>query len=213
MAKRVPSRHEGLFAKNKGPLRIGIFGGTFDPVHLGHLNLARQVEKKLHLDRVLFVPAFLPPHKKEQWQKIEKPSLRLKLLRIALDSDSTFQICHYELKKKRPVRTYETVQALKKRYRKGTEFFVITGSDNLTTLSQWKSVKKIMAIATFVFATRPGHSNIQSDEGSISLDIPPMDISSSAIRDRIAKGKDVSKFLPDAVWELIKLTGAYGVAR
>lgn len=186
-------------------MRIGILGGTFDPVHLGHIHLAREAQKRLGLDKVFFVPAYLPPHKESKRNEITPARFRIAMLKRALAGFSAFKIHPFEIQKKRKVYTIETLRALCKRYPRD-EFFLLTGADNFSILHQWKDLDAILRLCRFVIARRPGFqkSGSSRQEKILWLPIKPLKISSTSIRESLREGKSVSRFLPRGVATLIK---------
>ncbi len=186
-------------------------GGTFNPIHKGHIHLARQAKKKLSLDRVLFVPAFLPPHKEDKKSEIARASYRHFMLKRALKGESSFKISDFELKKKRKVYTIETLRELRRHFPRKTEFFLLTGADNLNILNHWKDLRKIFKLCRFVVATRPGFKSRKRrlPQDILWLAIPPLSISSTDIRKRIKAGKPVAHLLPPKITELIRKKELY----
>ena len=190
-------------------MRIGVLGGTFDPVHRGHLHLARQAQRKLSLDRVFFIPAYLPPHKEEKRHEISPAADRLAMLRQALAQDSSFKISLLELRKKRKVYTVETLARLRRRFPRKTEFFLLTGADNLEILDHWKDLKRIFSLCRFVVAARPGFQKRSAPGEILWLAMPPCRISSTAIRRRVREGQKVSHLLPPGIAALIRKRKLY----
>ncbi len=186
-------------------MRIGILGGTFDPVHRGHLHLAQEAKKKLALDKVLFVPAYLPPHKESKKREITPARLRLRMLKRALAGKRSFKITDFEVRKKRKVYTVETLRALRRRCPRD-EFFLLTGADNFSILHQWKNLGTIFRLCHFVIARRPGFrkSGMGEQKKIIWLPIRPLNISSTKIRERTREGRSVARLLPPGVNGLIK---------
>lgn len=186
-------------------MRVGILGGTFDPVHRGHIHLAREAQKRLALDAVLFVPAYLPPHKESKKKQITPARLRVGMLKQALAGMRSFEVSDLEVKKKRKVYTIETLRALRKRYPRD-EFFLLTGADNFSILHQWKDLDAIFRLCHFVIAKRPGFQKGGSPQQKkiLWLPIKPLKISSTSIRERVRERKTVSRLLPRGVAEFIK---------
>ncbi|KJJ84062.1 putative nicotinate-nucleotide adenylyltransferase [Candidatus Omnitrophus magneticus] len=197
----------------KAGSRIGILGGTFNPVHNGHLVLAEECLNKLSLDKVLFVPAHTPPHKTIEGDV--SASDRLKMLRLAMPlNDSRFEISDYEIKQKRVVYTIETVEYFQAIYGVSSKIFFITGADSAGTLSSWEKIDKLLEVAVFVIASRPGWDiNVSLDKKYIgkvlNLEIPYVDISSILVRERVKNGETIEKFVPQLVAEYIYENGFY----
>lgn len=185
-------------------------GGTFDPVHRGHIHLAREAKKKLKLDKVLFVPAFLAPNKKNKKSEILPAPFRLKMLKLAIAGIRDFEISYFELKKERVVYTVETLKALRKRYPR-RQFYLLTGADNISGLHHWRSFDTILQLCHFVVANRPEFRSLAAGERKkfIWLAMRPLKISSTEIRRRILKGESVGRLLPSQVAEYIKRNRLY----
>ncbi|MDW8240290.1 MAG: nicotinate-nucleotide adenylyltransferase [Acidobacteriota bacterium] len=137
------------------PLRIGIFGGSFDPVHQGHMEVAVAVCNRLSLDRVEFVPAFRAPHKKSaatasHWH-------RFAMLVLATTAHEKFFVSPIELELSRPAYTIETIQRFKQQWPDQTEFYFILGADSLAEITSWKDYETLLSSCHFVAVNRPGH--------------------------------------------------------
>lgn len=195
---------------------LGILGGTFDPVHVGHLIVAEEVRVKIGLEKVLFMPAGQP------WQKAARPIApvehRLEMLRLAMLSTPYFEISRLEVDHPGPSYTVDTLAALASQA-PGTEFHFILGWDALRELPLWKEPERILALARLVAVSRP-HSPRPSlsrleavlpraRERIRVLAGPYLDISSSDIRRRVAQGKSIRYLVPEAVENYIQQKGLY----
>lgn len=189
-------------------MRIGILGGTFDPVHKGHLHLARSAQRRLRLDRVYFVPAYLSPHKAGLRASMSPARFRYAMLKLALAGRRYFRLSAFELKKRRKVYTIETVRAFRRRFPGRHEIFLLTGADNLAILHQWKDVGKITKICRFIAAARPGAKK-RNVPGIQWLEIPRMPVSATEIRARARRGRSLRSWVPAAVERFIKRQGLY----
>ncbi len=191
------------------PKKIGLFGGTFDPPHLGHLISAQEVQDKLKLDRIFFLPASLPPHKKKV--KISPAIHRLKMIRLATQDNHNFKVLDLELKRKGDSYTVDTLRELRKKY-SDTRFFLILGSDNLNHIHTWKSPGEIFKLSKVVFISRPG-AGLNTDSKwlrhSRLLDVKLIDISSSDIRMRIKQGKSIKYLVSEKVLKYIQRHSLY----
>ena len=187
--------------------RIGIFGGTFDPIHDGHINLAKSAYKKLHLDKIVFVPAYIPPHKKISVNVKAKD--RFAMLKIAMECFSGFDISKYEINRKKITYTIETAKFFKKKYGKNTQLFFLIGSDSLKDLPKWRKIGKLQKILKFVVCTRPGYAMKSNMKDIVKIKIPKKDISSTKIRSLLRKNKSAKRFLPEKVYEYIKTRQVY----
>lgn len=180
--------------------RIGILGGTFDPVHIGHLILAQEAMVKLKLDRVIFIPTYLPPHKKGCYAKAEH---RYKMLLLAVRKMPNFKISRMEIEAKGLSYSIYTVHQLRQIY-KNAELYFIIGSDLVCELKKWKHIDRLLKICKFVVAKRGEHLPKEFFADMKIIDIPQIGISSSDIRRRIKRGEPVGYLLPDAVFDYIK---------
>ncbi len=188
-------------------MNIGILGGTFNPVHVGHLILAEEIREKLALDKVIFVPTFIPPHKKEN-KDIAKATDRLTMVKLAIKGNQYFSVSDVEIKRKGQSYTIDTLRVFKKKYPKDNLFF-ITGSDLLNYLSEWKDVDQIMKIVKFVVATRPGYSLDKIPTNIKKVDIRAIDVSAFEVRDCIKKKKSFRYLVPEQVFLYIKRKRLY----
>ena len=189
-------------------MRIGILGGTFDPVHIGHLVLAQECWYQLDLDKVIFVPVFVPPHKDLQGEV--SPADRLNMVRLALEGDDRFGISTYEIDKAGTSYSIETVKHVKKECAGDDEVFFLAGSDAGENLEEWKDIDAILDLTTFVIASRPGWEGRSRYEGRVKrIIIPGMDISSSAVRERIRQQRPIDHIVPARVVGYIRDKGLY----
>ncbi|NQT33146.1 MAG: nicotinate-nucleotide adenylyltransferase, partial [Candidatus Omnitrophica bacterium] len=176
-------------------MKLGILGGTFNPIHLGHLVLAQECWDQLELDKVLFIPAFTPPHK-NIGDDISAAD-RLNMVRLALEGDERFEISTYEIDKKGTSYSIETIKHLRKKYGEDIELFFLTGADSARGMSTWKNVDEILDLTTFVIATRPGWEGESPYEGRVRrVVIPHIDVSSSMVRERIKNRQAIDHIVP-----------------
>ncbi|MDD5348010.1 MAG: nicotinate-nucleotide adenylyltransferase [Candidatus Omnitrophica bacterium] len=194
-------------------MRLGILGGTFNPVHLGHLILAEEVREKKDLDRILFIPTFLPPHKTNG--DIAAAGDRLQMVKAAIKGNRSFGVSDIEIRRKGPSYTIDTATALKKQYPEDELFFII-GSDLLNYLDEWKDLRQIAGIVSFIVATRPGYpleniSRLVSSmkSGISTIPIRAVDISAFQIRECIRRGRSFRYLVPEAVFEYIEKKKLY----
>ncbi len=183
--------------------KIGIFGGTFDPPHLGHLIVAQEVQDKLKLERIFFIPASLPPHKKKV--KTSAAFHRLRMVQLATQDNPNFKVLDLELKREGDSYTVDTLKALLKRYAQ-VQFFLILGLDNLNHIHSWKKPEEILKLSQVVFITRPGVTLDKTSKWlsrSRLLEVKVIDISSSDIRMRVKEGKSIKYLVPDKVLKYI----------
>ena len=189
-------------------MKIGIFGGTFNPVHLGHLILAQECWHKLALDEVIFVPSYLPPHKGIE-DEISVHD-RLNMVRLALEGDSRYKISTYEIDKGGKSYTVDTVKYFKNKYKEDDELFFIAGADAAKDFSKWKDPAEILKYVKIVYVTRDKYCpEDKYAKQMIKLDIPLIEVSSSVIRDRIKRKEPIDHFLPGEVVKYIRNKGLY----
>lgn len=197
--------------------RKGIFGGTFDPIHNGHLHIAYEALYKLGLDKVIFIPSGNPPHKTDKI--VTDAQLRFTLVKETIENEKKFQVSDYEIKKKNLSYTYETLNFFNS-LQPETEWYFITGVDCLMEIDTWKNVHQILSQCKFVVFNRPGYNkqDIESqkrkieekyDKKIIFLDIPILEISSTQIREKIKKGESVSYLIPEKVNYLLNKMELY----
>ncbi|MCX5693220.1 MAG: nicotinate-nucleotide adenylyltransferase [Candidatus Omnitrophica bacterium] len=190
-------------------MRIGILGGTFDPAHKGHIYLAKKACAKLRLDKIIFIPSYLPPHKKGV--KVTPAKDRFNMLKLAMQDNKKFKISDMEIRRRGRSYSVETLRRLRKKYGKKAELFFITGSDSLKELNKWKNLKEILTLCRFVVVERPGFKTSKPPKGFIFLKISAKDISATDIRGRIKSDKPLNNFLPDSVKRYIYRYKLYGV--
>jgi len=192
------------------PRRIGVFGGTFDPPHLGHLWLATLAADTLNLDRVLFMPAAQPPHK--GGLIISRPSDRLLMTRLAINPNPTFELSGLEMERPGPSYTIDSVAELK-RLHPDTDLYLIMAADSLAQIDTWREPDRLLEEIEWAVGPRPGvalpdRSSLEQRFGDRAsrlhlLEGPSLDVSSSEIRRRVAAGDTIRYLLPRDVEELI----------
>lgn len=185
------------------PRRIGILGGTFDPLHNGHLELARAACEQLQLDRVIFIPAFRHPVK-EKSETVASPDARLEMVRLGIRNDTRFEVSDCEIRRKGISYTVDTLRMLREKHAKPHELFFLTGGDWGKNLDEWKEIKTVFSIAHFVVAKRPGFDLRNLPAHVEPLDFVPLDISSSEIRERLRTGRSVSEWIPERVLRYVE---------
>ncbi|HNX82138.1 MAG TPA: nicotinate-nucleotide adenylyltransferase [Candidatus Omnitrophota bacterium] len=177
-------------------MNIGILGGTFNPIHIGHLILAEEIREKLALDRIIFVPARLPPHKRNN--DIASPQARFAMVQCAIKGNKYFSVSDIEIKRQGLSYTIDTIRELKRKY-PHDELYFITGSDLLNYLAEWKDLKEIISMVKFVVATRPGYPLEQIPSYIKTVAIRAVDISAFEVRLCIKKRISFRYLVPDAV--------------
>lgn len=182
--------------------RIGVFGGTFDPVHVGHLAIALAALETLPLDRVVFVPARRSPLKSRE--PVAGPEQRLEMLRLATRGEPRFEVSRIELDREGPSYTADTLEALSGEGR----LFLILGADAGAELDRWKDPERVRALATLVVARRPGAA-VAAPPGAMTLEVPLMDISARELRARAARARSLRYLVPDPVCRYIEEHALY----
>lgn len=189
-------------------MKLGILGGTFDPIHYGHLTLAEEARLKLELDKIVFIPTNIPPHKGER--EITPAVLRYKMVNLAIKNNPYFELSDIEIRRGNVSYTVDTLKQLHGEYPKGTEFYFITGSDSLSIIDSWKDPEEIFKLCVFVVAKRPGFQlKKELPYGSKVIEITPVDVSSSEVREMVKKGESISSFVPTKVVDFIEKNGLY----
>lgn len=196
--------------------RIGIFGGTFDPIHLGHMIIAEQVREELRLDSVVFVPGGIPPHKEASSVRANA-EYRVAMVEAAVEGNERFTVDRVEVDAGRPMHTVDTLPILKERL-PGGEWYFITGADEVSNLLSWKEPDRLLEETIMVAATRPGYdlaalghleARLRNFDRIVPVECSRVDISATAIRRRMLQGKSVRYMVPDGVYEIIEDRGLY----
>jgi nicotinate-nucleotide adenylyltransferase len=188
--------------------RIGIMGGTFDPIHHGHLVAASEVQARFDLDEVVFVPTGQPYEK----GRVSPAEDRYLMTVIATASNPRFHVSRADIDRDGPTYTIDTLRDMRAIYGADASLFFITGADALNRILSWKDALEMFAAAHFVGVTRPGFelTDDHLPEDSVTLvEVPAMAISSTACRDRVAAGEPVWYLVPDGVVQYINKRGLY----
>ncbi len=180
--------------------RVGILGGTFDPIHNGHVCLAKSARDRFGLKKVMFIPARRPPHK--QAIKITAGRIRLEMVERAVADLPGFEASDIELSNPGLSYSVKTLRKLKREYPK-TEFFFIVGSDAVPELDTWKDAEELFRLSRFVIACRPGWGKLPLPPNAELLEDDFPAISSSELRNLIRQGRTVDKFIPTGVIDVI----------
>jgi nicotinate-nucleotide adenylyltransferase len=196
------------------PERIGLFGGSFDPVHHGHLLLAQDALEQLSLDRLFFIPAAINPHKLDAAPQAS-PRLRLEMLREATRVQPLFSIDTLELEREGPSFTIDTVDAFRSRFA-GAQIFLLLGEDNLPKLHSWHQFERLRQLVSFVSFGRRAYAPeaavpAMAPDKDLRLErlVRKIDISSTEIRARVAKGLPIQYLVPESVRLLIQSHALY----
>ena len=183
-------------------MRVGIFGGSFNPVHQGHLRLACAAASELNLDQVIFVPSFQNPLKKKE--TLLPPALRTKLLGAAIKGYPGFSVSLCEIKRKSLSFTVDTLKYFKRKFGQRTVLYFLSGADTLKTLGRWRSVNEIFNLCHFVVMTRPGYSMKRSPRSILQVPFDALPYSSSQVRSRLKHNQAISGLVPPGTAKLLK---------
>jgi len=200
--------------------RIGLYGGSFDPIHFGHLISARSIAEQIDLSRVILIPSARPPHKQGVW--MTEAEHRLAMCRLAVHGDPLFEVSGVELNREGPSYTFDTVAHFRAQSSDTAGLFWIIGADSLPELPTWYRIADLVANVHIVTATRPGWESpslsvlsqaVGPDHAQALLDncheTPAIDISATDIRDRFVAGRSIHYLTPDAVASYISGHGLY----
>ena len=200
--------------------RIGLFGGSFNPTHFAHLLLAEYAAEALALDRVIFIPARMPPHK--GGGELASARHRARMARVAVADNPRFSVSEIELRRGGRSYTIDTVRAMRRRFGDGAEMFFLIGADTVGELGTWRQIRKLVTLCQFVPFRRPGvrlptrlelarEIGEKAARGILErmIRMPRLEISASDIRGRVAAGRSIRYLVPDAVAEYIRKHGLY----
>ena len=198
-------------------MKTGIFGGTFDPVHIAHIAIAIEAVKQLSLDRIIFIPAWTAPHKTDNLSAVVRAQFRLEMLELALaDYDNLF-VSDLEINRKGISYTCDTLVELtgtsgvnaQSAAQSNEEFFLLIGADNYLIFNKWRNFKKIHQLATVVVYKRPGSCLPEIVPPFMALDGKEFEITSTVIRDKISRGESIEKLVPKNVEKYIIKNNLY----
>lgn len=198
--------------------KIGIMGGTFNPIHNGHLIVAEDVMEQCDLDKVLFIPSGQPPHKPDS--EVIGAEHRYEMVRLAVESNCCFEASRIEVDRNGLTYTINTLQELREIYGDGTVFYFIIGADVVQELITWKEYRNVFEMCDFIAVLRPGHDNstfegaikkVRKDEGVRIQHVQSrlIDISSTDIRERLQRRESIKYLVPDRVEEYIETHSLY----
>lgn len=192
-----------------GP-RLGVFGGTFDPPHIGHLIVAQDAWQALGLDRLIFVPAAAPPHK--EGVRITPAPIRLEMVRAAVAGDPRFEVSELELRRAGPSYTVDTLRELRREH-PGAELHFLMGVDQFEGFPGWREPDEIARLARLVVLTRgggrPGGGGGAPEYPHRLVEVTRIDLSATSIRARVAAGEPIRYLVPEGVTEIIGREGLY----
>lgn len=198
-------------------MRVGVLGGSFDPIHYGHLVAAEEARARLSLANVLFVPAGQPPHKLHR--PLSPAEARLEMVNLAISTNRHFQSSRVDMDRPGPHYTVDTVEILRRQLGPRAKVFFIVGLDSLLEIGTWREPERLLGLCYLVAVTRPGYTDFKPAELDprirrwadriVVLPIPQMDISSSNLRERVRQGYPIKYQLPESVEEYIFTHGLY----
>ncbi|NMB11598.1 MAG: nicotinate-nucleotide adenylyltransferase [Firmicutes bacterium] len=199
--------------------RVGIMGGTFDPIHYGHLVAAEAAREAFSLERIIFVPAGIPPHKVQE--EVTPARHRYLMTLLAIMSNPYFEISRVDMERGGVTYTVDTLADLEKELPPNTVIYFITGADAILEILSWKSPDQVLSMADFIAVTRPGYDlerlskalgpfYLKFQEQIHILEVPPVGISSTDLRCRLREGRSVRYLLPETVVTYIDNKGLYG---
>lgn len=188
--------------------KIGLMGGTFDPIHYGHLVAAEEARINFNLSKVIFIPAGNPPHKKDY--PVTDAEHRYIMTALAVNSNPFFEVSRVEIDREGYTYTVDTLKWFKEKYKDAVEIFFISGADAILDILTWKKVEEVMNYCTFIAATRPGYTSEQLErkvkevkeiygKEIFVLEVTGMAISSTEIRKKVKNGQSIKYLLPEAV--------------
>lgn len=184
-------------------MRIGIYGGSFDPIHLGHEKVVLYVLEKLKLDKIIVIPVGIPSHKENN---LKDPFFRLNLCKKVFEEYKNIEVSDIEIKENKISYTYDTLLRIIDLYGKENQYYEIIGEDSFTYFESWKNFQEILKLSTLVVLKRKSiNKSIGKikDKNIIFLDNPFFNFSSTEIREKIKKNENVKKFLNHKILELI----------
>jgi nicotinate-nucleotide adenylyltransferase len=190
--------------------RLGIMGGTFDPIHNGHLVAASEVAHFFSLDEVVFVPTGQPWHKSEH--KVTAAEDRYLMTVIATASNPRFSVSRVDIERAGPTYTVDTLRDMREIHDPDTDLFFITGADALAQMLAWRDMEELFTLAHFIGCTRPGHQLADPGlpNGRVSLvEVPALAISSTECRERVRSGEPIWYLVPDGIVQYINKRGLY----
>lgn len=210
-------KHESGCKYRHNLKKIGIMGGTFDPIHYAHLATAEFIRTKYKLDKILFIPSGNPPHKSDR--KVLDKQHRYNMVVLSTMTNENFEVSSIEVDRNEKTYTVDTLRALKNIY-PDSKIYFITGADAICDIESWKDVEGNFKLATFIAATRPGISLIKSQDkieklrdkynaDILTVYVPSLDISSTYIREQLKENKSVRYLIPENVEKYIYEKGLY----
>lgn len=218
-------RVEEMQGDNSGVSRVGVLGGSFDPIHIGHLMAAEGAREVLQLSRVLFVPANVSPHKLENASSTCPAAERLEMARLAIENNPHFEVSDIEILRGGASYTVDTIEQLSSELGKSTDIILLVGEDSIAEMHLWKDVERLLDLCTVVPVTRPG---VEPDYAALAecvgndkaeavrartIEIPLVAVSSTEIRRRLRQGKSIRYQVPERIERYIREKDLYQEVR
>lgn len=213
----ICGRFSGLGTGDAGKTyRLGIFGGTFDPVHTGHLAAAERVREEARLDAVVFMPAGTPVFKLDQ--QVTPGEQRLEMCRLATGDNPFFDVSDLEVRRAGNTYTYETLRELRAHFPANVQLCFLAGADAVLTLGKWRNAAELVRLAHFVGMARPGYSSEDAARAVVAdgrrlpvsfIEVPGLNISSSYVRACVKSGRTIRYIVPEPVRDYIMRNGLY----
>jgi nicotinate-nucleotide adenylyltransferase len=206
----------GLSLSPSAEMHVGLMGGSFDPIHVGHTSIAREVHERLSLSRTVFVPAGEPPHKLNQ--RLADPELRLEMVRLAIAGLPQFSVSRMDLDRPGPCYSVDMVRLFRDALGPQAQIYFLIGADSLAELATWHQPRRLLHLCHVVAVERPGYPVAREEVGQLFLGAPPVvhvrlrspvDVSSTDIRRRIAHGCSIRGLVASAVEHYIQRHGLY----
>ncbi|MGI6216653.1 MAG: nicotinate-nucleotide adenylyltransferase, partial [Coriobacteriales bacterium] len=208
----ISPRVDQVMKASQKSMRLGIMGGTFDPIHFGHLICAEQAREQFGLDYVVFMPTGNPAFK--VGRKVSSAEDRYNMVVIATRKNPKFDVSRMEVDREGVTYTYDTLREFNEKTPPGTEIYFITGADAIISVLKWKNAREMLQMAHFIAATRPGYDysdvreEIESDPEMASrvsfFEVPGLAISSTDLRRRVSEGKSITYLTPVSVAKYIR---------
>ena len=193
-------------------MKIGVFGGTFDPIHVGHMLIAEEARVRLRLERVLFIPAGQPWLKADRW--VSGIKHRMAMVAAAIEDNRHFELCDMEAVREGPSYTVDTLVELRRLLGSSAELYLILGCDALEEMDRWREPERIHELSRVVAIPRPGfqvkdHKSRSASRSPVFIDAPLISVSGADIRARVTEGLSIKYMVPAAVEDYIARNGLY----
>lgn len=187
-------------------MRIGIYGGSFNPIHNAHVEIVKFILDKLQLDKIIIIPVGKASHRDDV---MVDGALRLKMCELAFENEENILVSNIEIKRKKTSYTIDTLRKLISLYGGHNEFYEIVGEDSAYNFSKWKEYEKILELSKVIVFRREGYNGGIEHRNLIYLDTPLYDISSTKIRKRIKNGESIEDLVPQKIADFIKINRLY----